>query len=248
MPIATDSDILASDIKSLLKSFSNYHISATEYIIGFCSDVIGAYCQIVGLGTVIRFEGVELPIQTRTITADWASADRCLSACLIGAYLYAVLVDDGATTARIYRYDKTNLAAGGTLMTMSGQAIGTTAGDWLMVADTAGVVYMTKQAGNSASAHIISKYTISGTTMTYVSNTTCGSTSGNFERFLRVDSSGNFYGWNYSIDNVPRKYNSSGTLVTTYVGVTGDSNMCLADMVFVRKGGVGAEVYNKVNL
>jgi hypothetical protein len=248
MSIKTGQPALASDVLNTFKSFSTYYLSTSEHIISFCSDVIGAYCQVVGGATILRFEGVELPVQTRTITADWAQADRCLSACLIGAYLYAVLLDDGTATARVYRYDKTNLAAGGTVMTTSGQAIGTTKGDWLMVADSNGAVYMTGKAGGSASNHIISKYTISGTVLTWVSNTTCGSTSTNFERLLKVDASGNFYGWNYSVDNIPRKYNSSGTLVTTYIGTTGDCSMCLADMVFIVYGVLPESLYTKVNL
>lgn len=252
-PVLSTSPIAVGQNDPILApaSYSDYHISATEGMISFASDVIGAHCQTTGGGTIINFQGVGLAIQKRIFTADWAAADRCLSAVLLGAYFYAVLIDDGTSTARIYRYDKTNLAAGATLMTTSGQSIGTTAGDWVLMIDDSGVFYMTNQAGASASRHIISKYTLSGTVLTFVSNTTCGSTSSNFERFIRVDGSGNLYGWNYSVDNVPRKYNSSGVLQTTYITITGDVNSCIAGIVYVRHTGTSNDagnVYCRINL
>lgn len=250
MSIATNETITASDINSLLKSYSNYYLTGTEFVINWSSDVLGAYGQADSSATRIVFEGVGLPIQRRLISADWAAADLIRGMALYGAYVYVLMVDSPTNDHRLYRYDKTNLAAGGTLMTVATQAFGTTSEDTMMTMDASGNFYFTNQAGGSASNHIISKYSLSGTTITHVSNTTCGATSSNFERILWVDGSGNFYGWNYSVDNIPRKYNSSGTLVTTYALILGDCSAQIAGNIFVRKSNTaaGGEVYSKINL
>ncbi len=237
----------------VLDTYSNYHINGTLGTMRtYTSDVLGAYAQM-NSDTVVRFQGVGLPIQTRTITSDWAAADLATSAVLLGSYLYVNLKEDGTTSFRVYRYDKTNLAAGGTLMTVSGTAFGTNATGYtnLMVSDDVSNLYFTYQAGNSASAHIISKYSISGTVLTFVSNTTCGSDTANFERILKVDSSGNIYGFDPSTSSTIKKYNSSGTLQTTYIITTGDVSASLAGNVYLRHTGASNDagnVYNRINL
>lgn len=180
-----------------------------------------AVTYAVGFGTTLTVENEGSAIQARTITSDWASADNTHGVCVYGAYLYALLFDAGTSAYRIYRYDKADISAGGTLMTLSGQTFGTTGSSTCMMIDSAGVFYINAKANNSASLHIVSKYTLSDTTLTYVSDTTCGSTSADVQYILAVDSSTNYYGFNVS-DGKIRKYNLSGTLTAT--GEAGYSN------------------------
>lgn len=156
--------------------------------------------------------------QRRTITSDWAAADDTYCIIIEGSYLYALHHDSGAPALQLWRYDKTNIAAGGTLMTMSGQTFGTTSITQVrMVSNGSGTFYFTCKAGNSASNHIVSKYTISGTTATYVSDVTCGSTAGNLQEIVGVNSNGDIIGYARGGDDFMRRYNSSGTLQATSV-------------------------------
>lgn len=186
------------------------HLSGTNTLYGIFSDV-GDLVNVIS-GTDIYLETATLPIQTRNITTDWASAAVIYSAAIIGTYLY-IHVRDGSNNWRIYRFDKTNLSAGGTLMTISGQAFSTTGGSEMIMFSDGTNLYFNSKAGNSTSVHIISKYTISGTTLTYASDITCGSTTTNLY-YPFADSSGNIYGFS-NADSKIRKYNSSGTLQLT---------------------------------
>jgi hypothetical protein len=156
--------------------------------------------------------------QIRNTTSDWASATFISSKVTLGAYLY-LLLRDASNNYRVYRYSVGNLAAGGTLMTISGQAFATTGGAEMIMTSNGTNFYFNYKAGNNASDRIISKYTISGTTLTYVSDITCGASSNVANQIIRVDSSENIYGWyrstDFGGDNKVRKYNSSGTLQTT---------------------------------
>lgn len=229
-------------------TFDNYPLSATEFLGAWSSDVWGAFCQTTASAKQIEFMGVSLPVQSRVITDDWAQADGIICAGLLGSYFYALAYDTGTTSARMYRYDKTNLAGGGTNMTIAGQTFG--AGyNFRFVIGGDGNFYCSKQAGNDeTNVHKISKYTLSGTTLTYVSTVTCGSTAGYFEMFPLVDSGGNMYGWNYSTDYIIRKYNSSGTLIKTYSRAYGDQSACFNGYLYLRESGIGQETYSRVNL
>lgn len=105
-----------------------------------------------------------------TFTASWAQADYCNGAVKLGNYLYLCLHDSGATTTRIYRYAKNNLAAGGTLMTAA--FLGTTSNTEMTSNGTD--FYFTHDGGDSANDWLILKATLSGTTLTEDSVITCG--------------------------------------------------------------------------
>lgn len=210
MSILNGQNADASDaVRVLMKSFYVAAISAPTRKF-YCDVLAFAY----GLTTSLYIDIPGSQIQLRDITADWAAADEISGVALLGSYVYALYIDTGTSTQRVYRYDKTNLAAGGTLMTMSGQTFGTTGANVQMVVDPTGVFYFSSKAGNSASQHIISKYTLSGTTLTYSADTTCGATSANFDHFVWVDGSVNYFGHN-DTDDLIRKYNVSGTLQST---------------------------------
>lgn len=179
------------------------------------SDSINGLCTICASGTTLTFHSTNITggYQTRTITSDWADADSVTSAIVLGDYLYLMMLD-GTTAYRVYRYDKTNLSAGGTLMTFSGQSLAYNSAEQRMTSNGTNF-YFNHKAGNSANSYVVSKYTLSGTTLTYVSDITCGSTASDVQRFVSVDSSENIYGLNTS-NRVVKKFNSSGTLQVTY--------------------------------
>ncbi len=158
--------------------------------------------------------------QSRAFTSDWAAADSISSTVQIGAYLYVLLLDN-STAYRVYRYDKTNLAAGGTLMTFSGQSLAYNNDQQVMSSDGTSF-YFNNKAGNSANTYVISKYSLSGTTLTYVSDITCGSTANDGYRIVNVVAGGDIYLCENT--GVVKRFNSSGTLQTTY-GTVGANSM-----------------------
>lgn len=176
----------------------------------FYSDTAGT----IVMGTSVSLDLVQSDyvLQKRTFTSDWASAAESLGLVRLGAYIYA-FYRDASNNYRVYRYERTNLASGGTLMTISGQAFATTGGATVKMTSNGTDFFFTHKGGNSANDYVVSKYTLSGTTLTYSSDITCGSTAGTLTG-IAVDSSVNIYGL-YNADNTIRKFNSSGTLQYT---------------------------------
>jgi len=170
-----------------------------------------AYVKLNGATLGVE-AGSTIGYEERATTSDWASASVLTSAVILGGFVY-VMIRDASNNYRVYRYTQTNLAAGGTLMTIATQAFSTTGGtDVGMFCDGTNF-YFNYQAGNSANDYILSKYTLSGTTLTHSSNITCGSTANSLRRVV-VDLSGNIYAGS-TADNKIRKFNSAGTLQTT---------------------------------
>lgn len=151
---------------------------------------------------------------TRTVTADWAAADNIHGMVIIGSYIYVLLKDTGAPAMRVYRYAVSDLTSS-TLMTVAGTALGGAAGvNPFMNADATNL-YINYDGGNdTTNTHEISKYSISGTTITYVSTITCGATAANFVRFAVRQADGHLIGCS-SADAKLRRYNTSGTLQAT---------------------------------
>lgn len=149
--------------------------------------------------------------QVRDITTDWADADEPTSAVILGQYMYVLVLDNGTTpdTYRVYRYAVNDLSAGGTLMSFSGAKTLTTTNDAIMMTSDGTSFYFSFEAGNSANSYVLAKYSLSGTTFTYVSSITCGSTA---ITSIMVNASGSIYG---KISGTIAKYNSSGTLQYT---------------------------------
>jgi len=217
MAVKAGNTILAADLQLIMKYISLKYLggahSSTRYT---SSDTQFDYAYSDG-GVNLRVHINGSIPQTYDVTGDWAAADFIFSVAIVGDYVYALLRDTPMSGAlRMYRYDKTNIAAGGTLMTFSGQTAGTTDDHmYFAVAPNGTDWYFTNKANNSTSQHIISKYTLSGTTLTYVTEITCGSTSSYFDSLYAVDASGNIYGM--GSDTKIRKHNSSGTIQSTSI-------------------------------
>lgn len=163
-------------------------------------------------GTIYLETPSKFGLQTRVLTSDWASGTDTRGSVVIGSYMYAI-VGDGLGTYRVYRYLTSDLSAGGTQMTFSGQTMGTSGGADVQMTSDGTFFYFNYKAGNSANDYVISKYSLSGTTFTYIGDITCGSSANTMRKF-GVDTAGNLIGLSDS-DAKLRKYNSSGTLTAT---------------------------------
>jgi hypothetical protein len=153
----------------------------------------------------------------RTLTNPYTAANGVNGVAIIGSFVYVCYWKSSNTDIRIFRFTKNNLAAGGTLMTVSGASLntGTHEGSVLMGSNGTNL-YFTLGANQSgfANTYDVSSFSISGTTITYITTVACGSTSTVFGGNMAADSSGNIYGLS-SADGEVRKYNSSGVLQTT---------------------------------
>ena len=169
-------------------------------------------------------------IQNRQYQSDMASANSVRGFALIGQYLYVLLAQSGVGNAALYRYDATNLAGGGTLMTISGASL---TGTTMNMTSNGTHLFFNRDAGNSANAYAITKFSISGTTATYVATVNAGSTESQFNSgYWFVDSSENYYGWgNTSSGNSGGagifKYDSTGASVENFPETHGDYNTVL---------------------
>lgn len=152
--------------------------------------------------------------QVRLTQYDFASTNDITGAVIIGNYIYLLLENRSTTpdSYAVYRYDKTNIAAGGTLMTIAGAKTFVNVNGMMMTSDGT-YFYFNYEAGNSANSYVLAKYSLLGTTLTYVSSITCGS-AGITEFCIKSD--GTIYAKLASDENDLLKFNSSGTLLTTY--------------------------------
>lgn len=110
----------------------------------------------------------------RTVTTDYAGSS-IYGMVIIGAYIYVGLRN--ATTYRVYRYGINSLSSGGTLMTIAGTAFGTQNVNPYMTSDGTNLYFNYDRMNDATNSNKIAKYSLSGTTLTFVSSTTCGATA-----------------------------------------------------------------------
>jgi len=146
--------------------------------------------------------------QSRLTSTDWASSTTVVSYVLLNAYAY-VLLSSGAAL-QVYRYNRNDLSAGGTLMTISGATL--TYGANVVMTSNGADFFFNYEAGQSADSFDIAKFTLSGTTLTYDSTVAAGSTANRFAGAFAVDTLENYYGTNAGIIY---QYDSAGALQVT---------------------------------
>ena len=163
--------------------------------------------------TTIAVDITGQSIQRYDMTNHWASANLVSGIVLLGSYIYVLLVDtDPATDVRrVYRLNKSDITTASQI-TFSGQSLTDTNSTVRMTSDGTDL-YFTYDSGNSANDYAIAKFTVSGTTFTYDSTITCGSTANLFDAFA-VTAAGNIYAYDVTA-RIMYKYNSSGTLQDT---------------------------------
>lgn len=163
-------------------------------------------------GTTLIFQDILGYTQSRDVTLEWAAATEVFGYVVLDSFIY-VLLSSGADL-RVYRYSSTDLAAGGTIMTIATQAL--VWGASVVMTSNGTDFFFNYDAGSSANSYDIAKYTLSGTTLTYSATVAAGSTALQFAGKLAVDSSGNYYGTN---GGILYQYDTSGTISFTS-GVT----------------------------
>lgn len=179
---------------------------------------------------------------THAITTEWAAADRHRGMAIIGAYAYVWMYDTaGPYSFRLYRYSAASIASGGTLMTVAGQAFGAQTVSPSMYSDGT-YLYFTHQAGGSTSGFIISKYSISDTTITFISNITCGSIT---PIGVYINPTTGDLTIHNNSDSKLRRYNSSGVIQATgLVGIVGLSGNQFAGTFYMQQA--SATSYTKI--
>jgi hypothetical protein len=113
----------------------------------------------------------------------------------------------------VFRFNAADITQAYATMSFSGKTLGANSNAFSMMTTDGTYFYFSYDAGNSGNDNVIAKYSLSGSTFTYVSTTTMGS-AGNMMRFFVID--GFYYGFAFAGgDNKMRKFNSGGTLVYT---------------------------------
>ena len=152
-------------------------------------------------------------MQNRTITTDTGAGYTIKACAKIGAYVYMLANETAGTTNVVYRYAVADLSAGGTLMTCTGGLGDGTSLIEDMITDGTDLYFNNNGGDTATSLHLWEKWSISGTTLTEVSDIACGATSANFY-YSCMDSAGNFFG-NNNADHLHRRYAPDGTLDKT---------------------------------
>ena len=220
MAIIAGQNGLASEVRKLIPPYMfTSQMTATEnfgFLLNNYSDVNQLAVAQANGTDLIYFNNMSTVAgctQVRAVTSDWASATTINAQITLGVFVY-VLLRDASNNYRIYRYGINSLSSGGTLMTISGQAFATTGGGSVVMSTNGTDILLNFKAGNNASDRIVSRYTLSGTTLTYVSDITCGASSNVANLLLYIDSSNTIYGFDPTT-RIVRKYNSSGVLQST---------------------------------
>jgi len=180
-------------------------VTATSNPLSGYSD---AEAVVYSNGSTIYMQDAIGYTQSRDTSTDWASSTTVVSYVLLNAYAY-VLLSSGAAL-RVYRYNRNDLSAGGTLVTFSGATL--TYGANVVMTSNGVQFFFNYNVGQSANSYSIAKLTISGTTLTYISATSAGSTANQFSGAFAVDSVTNYYGTNAG---VIYQYDNTGTLQVT---------------------------------
>jgi hypothetical protein len=169
---------------------------------------------------------IQLPNQScqiRKLTDDWPTSGSFsftqsgYSIVFIGNYIYVLCFQFNSSTfdnftPRVYRYLKNNLAAGGTLITVTGLPLIATTGTFIMSSNGVNF-FFSYNGGNSINSNVIAKYSLSGTTLSYISSLTCGITT-DFRQSFIVDTNGDLFSYtNIPVEKI-RHFSPSGIFVS----------------------------------
>lgn len=185
--------------------------SLTDTVTGTSNPLSGysdSEAVVYSNGSTIYMQDAIGYTQSRNTATDWSSSTTVVSYVLLNAYAY-VLLSSGAAL-RVYRYNRNDLSAGGTQVTFSGATL--TYGANVVMTSNGVEFFFNYDAGQSGNSYSIAKFTISGTTLTYVSATSAGSTANQFAGAFAVDSTTNYYGTN---SGIIYQYDNTGTLAVT---------------------------------
>jgi hypothetical protein len=191
--------------------FLNWEVmsgSGTGNVYGFTGDDIffANYSN-----TTLHFKAPDTIGETRAVNLDCPGTMATLTGNVvyIGGSVYVVAKNGAATPDQHYviKYDASNLAAGGTVCTFSGAFTLATSDTLYPNMSTDGTNwYFMYKALNSANSYDLARYTLSGSTFTYVDTISLGSSD--ITTFAAMPD-GTFYA--QSTTGILRKFDASGT-------------------------------------
>lgn len=183
------------------------------------SAISNGYSDVLAIGTTggtaLALTIANQPPQQTYASTHISGGDTINSFVVLGSYVYILVTETSTTpdTKAVYRCPINDIASAGTIMTYSG-AIGlVNANTDIKMTSDGTYIYLSFQAGNSANSYVLSKFSVSGTVLTYVADVTCGSAA--ISDFV-VLATGNIYAHSAVDTNDLLKFDSSGTLTTTY--------------------------------
>lgn len=156
------------------------------------------------------------PLQSRTLSADVTNFGRVEGSALIGTSLYLFCIRTNPSVPQIAIYDTANIPAGPVIATFAGATVPVYSGPGTSMSTDGTTFYFTYNAGNSANSFAVAKYSLAGTTFTYVSTVTCGAITlnGFSNGQVYVAPSGDIYSFGVGSDNGQiTRFNSVGTQV-----------------------------------
>lgn len=191
--------------------------------ISVCSNVIisiNGYSDVVNIlscgASYFAINPIDEIFQARNLSLDFIGANEVNSIVMLGNYIYVLGTENSTNpdTKAVYRYSKSNLSTGGTLMTFSGtQQLINTNSRVLMTSDGT-YFYFSFNAGNSTNSYVISKYSLVGTTLTYISSISYGL---NPIQDFAVLANGKIYAHGYLTNNTNLyEFDPGGTLLNTH--------------------------------
>jgi len=163
--------------------------------------------------TVKTFGG---PAESRTLSSDVTNFDKVEGSALIGTSLYLLCLRTNPNAPQLAIYDTANIPAGPVIATFAGGTVPVYSGSGTSMSTDGTTFYFTYNAGNSANSFAIAKYSLAGTTLTYISTVTCGAITlnGFSNGQVYVSPSGDIYSFGVLSDNGQiTRFNSVGTQV-----------------------------------
>lgn len=177
---------------------------------------IEAYFSTFGGNTEIKLEIPGQDLQVYDFSIDLPAISLIQSIVILNSFMYVYMTD--GLNQFIFRYDVNNIVAGGTAVTPD-VPFGATIGGGLQMTSDGTDMLFNFQASNSANSNIVSRYSISGTNLTHISDTTCGVITSAMDFGVAVDIDGNFYGFKSS-DGTISKFDKTGALLTSNIYTT----------------------------
>ena len=194
LPMVLSGDVLATDAGQMYSYYTDNYLVH----IGSVSSVVYVYPPN------------EEPAALAMSDIPWTGTkSAAYGMVVLGGYLYIKVKNTTPSPDehRIYRYDLADLTAAPINMTLVGQTHAAADAITTLVCDGE-YFYITYDAGNSVNAHVLAKYSLSGTTLTYISTITCGAEVVSWAG-VGINKNGDIY---VKVTNYLYKYNSSGAL------------------------------------
>lgn len=197
--------------------------AACEPLTGF-SDQEAIVFRTNSPGVIFVVRNTTGYMQSRDLSLDWATAANIFAYVVLGNFVYMFAVDSG-TGARVYRYDLNDISTGGTLMTFSGASLiwnAGSAGTAQNFACNGTDFYFNYDSGNSNDDSDIAKFTLSGTTFTYVATLAVGTPGDAFGPSWGVTADEHYVGYSNSANEITM-YDSAAVLTYTSGFIQSDS-------------------------